>query len=415
MTVQALTSARWVRRLTEGAPAPRFEAPALPGRNAVPKVSRRRVAGVPTPLAGRPAGDQAVSPALRTLTGYVWRLAILAGAIYVAFTELAKLQTVAIAVFAALVLSAILLPVTTALGRVMPRGIAAALSLLLTLLLVIGLFGFIGASVAGQSAQLTTQLQDGVTQITHWLSRGPLKISNDTISNAVTQARAWLNNNRGALASQALSSAAIALELLTGLALAVFCSLFFLSSGSTMWDWTVRQFPEGRQNRVDGAVRAGWNAFSGYTRGILIVAGSNAIVVGIALALLRVPLALPLAVLVFFASFIPLVGAPVAMAIATLVALAGRGPLIACVVLLMIVLVGQFEGNVLHPLVMARAVNLHPVVIALSVASGAVLGGIVGAVIAVPLVSTIWGVTKYLREHQADAVFSGAGAAARRP
>jgi predicted PurR-regulated permease PerM len=84
-----------------------------------------------------------------------------------------------------------------------------------------------------------------------------------------------------------------------------------------------------------------------------------------------------------------------------LVALAGRGPVIALVVLVMIVLVGQFEGNVLHPLVMARAVNLHPVVIALSVASGAVLGGIIGAVIAVPLVSTIWGVTKYLRAHPA--------------
>jgi len=114
-----------------------------------------------------------------------------------------------------------------------------------------------------------------------------------------------------------------------------------------------------------------------------------------------VPLALPLALLVFFATFIPLIGAPVAMAVATVVALAGRGPLIALIVLAMIVLVGQFEGNVLHPLVMSRAVNLHPVAVALSVAGGAVLGGIIGAIIAVPVVSTAWGVRKYLRDHPA--------------
>ena len=100
----------------------------------------------------------------------------------------------------------------------------------------------------------------------------------------------------------------------------------------------------------------------------------------------------------FFATFIPLIGAPIAMAVATLVALAGRGLAVALIVLLMIVLVGQFEGNVLHPLVMSRAVSLHPVVVALSVTSGAVLGGIVGAVIAVPVVSTAWGVMKFLRD-----------------
>jgi putative heme transporter len=343
-------------------------------------------------------GDQAVAPALRTITGYVWRLAVLAVVVYVTFTVLAKLHTVVIAVFAALVLTAVLLPVTALFARWMPRGLAAALSLVLAGLVIIGLLAFIGASAARQAGDLTKQLHDGITQITSWLNQGPLKISTTNINNAVSQAQKWISDNRGALASHALSSAEIVLQLLSGLALAVFCSLFFLNGGSRMWDWTVGQLPARSRSRISGALIAGWNAFSGYTRGILIVASTNALVVAIALLILRVPLALPLALLVFFGTFIPLIGAPIAMAVATVVALAGRGPLIALVVLVMIVLVGQFEGNVLHPLIMSRAVSLHPVVVALSVACGAILGGIIGAIVAVPLVSTVWGVAKYLRD-----------------
>jgi putative heme transporter len=347
---------------------------------------------------GHQGGDASVSPALRTATGYVWRIAILASAVYVVFIALARVHTVAVAVFGGLVLCSILNPITRVLSRVLPRGLAAVLTLLLAVVVVVGLITYVGASAANQSSQLTSELQAGVTRLSRWLNRGPLKISTADLNNIVDQTRAWISNNRGALAKQALNSAGLAVELVTGFALAIFCSLFFLSSGEKMWVWTLDQLPRRRQVRIDGAVRAGWDAFSGYTRGILIVAASNATVVAIALLALRVPLALPLAVLVFFATFIPLIGAPVAMAVAALVALAGRGPVIAVVVLAMIVLIGQFEGHVLHPLVMSRAVNLHPVVVVLSVVTGAVLGGIIGAIIAVPVVSTTWAVMKYLRE-----------------
>jgi predicted PurR-regulated permease PerM len=358
------------------------------------------LAGTAGPRPSCPLGDDAVSPALRSLTGYVWRLSFLALVVYLGFLALARLQTVAVAVFGALVLCSILLPITGLIARGLPRGLAATLSLVLALLVVAGVFTFVGASAANQSGQLTAQLQDGITQIAHWLNRGPMRIPTSDLNNAVAQAKIWITNNRGALASQALNSAGIALQFLSGLALAVFCSLFFLSSGEKMWGWTVEQLPATRTSRVDAAVRVGWTALSGYTRGILIVASTNAVTVAIALLILRIPLALPLAVLVFLGTFIPLIGAPVAMAVATVIALAGRGPLIALIVLLMIVLIGQFEGNVLHPLVMSRAVNLHPVVVALSVASGAILGGIVGAIVAVPLVSTVWAVTKHLREQE---------------
>ena len=151
----------------------------------------------------------------------------------------------------------------------------------------------------------------------------------------------------------------------------MFCSLFFLHSGERLWGWVLGQLPV-RRPRWDAAGRAGWMAFAGYTRGVVIVAVSNATLVGIALFLLKVPLALPLTLLVLLGAFIPLIGAPIALWIATLVALAGRGPLTALAVLVLIVVIGQIEGHVLHPVIMSRAVKLHPVVVAVSVASGTV-------------------------------------------
>ena len=139
----------------------------------------------------------------------------------------------------------------------------------------------------------------------------------------------------------------------------MFCSVFFLSSGSRIWTWLLGQ-AGGTGRRVDGAARAGWATFAGYTRGIVIIAATNAVLVFVALLILRVPLAFPLAVLTFFAAFIPLIGSPIALFVATLVALAARGPLIALLVLALIVVIGQIEGHLLHPLVMSRAVNLHP-------------------------------------------------------
>ena len=199
------------------------------------------------------------------------------------------------------------------------------------------------------------------------------------------QARTWVTANTASLAGQALGGAGVAVELLTGLALAVFCSVFFLASGERIWAWVSVQLGA-RRRRWDAAARAGWATFAGYTRGVVVIAASNAVLVGVALLLLRVPLALPLALLVFFAAFVPLVGAPIALAVATLVALAARGPLVAILVVVLTVAIGQVEGHILHPLVMSRAVNLHPLAVALSVASGTVLAGVIGAVVAVPLV-----------------------------
>jgi putative heme transporter len=351
---------------------------------------------VPVPPPHRSAPDDAVYYGLRVTAGYAWRLVVVALAVYLVFVVLGTLTFVAVAVFVGLVITALLRPAVDLFARAVPRGIAVLAALLLTVLALGGVVTFIANSVAGQSARLSVQFGHGLADLERSLAGAPFHLRAVDLGRLGEQARAWVTANTASLASQALGGAGVAVELLTGLALAVFCSVFFLASGERIWAWVSVQLGAGR-HRWDAAARAGWTTFAGYTRGVVVIAATNAMLVGVALVLLRVPLALPLALLVFFAAFVPLVGAPIALAVATLVALAARGPVIAILVVVLTVVIGQIEGHVLHPLVMSRAVNLHPLAVALSVASGTVLAGVIGAVVAVPLVAVAWTVWSALR------------------
>ena len=333
---------------------------------------------------------------LLVTAAYAWRVIVVAVAVYLLFAVLAKLTLVAVAVFVGLVITALLRPLVDVLSRKIPRGLSVAVALLLTLVAIGGIFTFVADSVASQTTTLSNQFVSGLNEIERSLAGAPFHIRAVDLTQAGQQIRAWVTKNGGSLAGQALGGASVAVEVLTGLALAVFCSVFFLSSGTRIWDWLLTQ-TGGNSRRWDGAARAGWATFAGYTRGIVIIAATNAALVCLALLILRVPLALPLALLTFFATFIPLIGAPIALFVATLVALAARGPLIALLVLVLIVLIGQIEGNLLQPLVMGRAVNIHPLAVALSVACGTLLAGVIGAVIAVPLVAVTWTVWTTLK------------------
>jgi predicted PurR-regulated permease PerM len=342
--------------------------------------------------------DDTVHHGLKVATAYAWRLIVLAVAVYLVFVVLAKLTLVAVAVFVGLVITALLRPLVDLFSRALPRALAVAVALLLTIVAIGGVFTFVADSVAGQSASLSTKFISGLTDIERSLRGAPFHIRAVDLTQVGHQIRDWATQNGGSLAGRAIGGASVAAEVLTGLALAVFCSVFFLNSGNRIWEWLLTQ-AGGNTRRLDGAARAGWATFAGYTRGIVIIAATNAALVCVALLILRVPLAFPLAVLTFFATFIPLIGAPIALFVATLVALAARGPLIALLVLALIVIIGQIEGHLLQPLVMSRAVNIHPLAVALSVACGTVLYGVIGAVVAVPLVAVTWTVWTALRSH----------------
>lgn len=338
---------------------------------------------------------------LRSAAGYTWRLLVLAAAAYLTFLALGRVKLAVIGVFAALVLTAMLRPLVTSLAtsRVgpVPRWLAVALGLLFALVLFFGILAFAGFSIAGQVGRLAQPFQDGLERLVAWLQTSPLHLRSRDLEMLGTDARAWAREHQTQIAGQALGGAATAAEFLTGLALAVFCSVFFLHSGETMWGWIRDQLPERAREATARVGHRAWETFEGYVRGTILVALSNALMVTLILILLRVPLALPLGLLVFISSFVPLVGGPIAVAAAALVTLASRGPFIALIVVILIPVIGQIEGHVLQPLIMSRSVRLHPVVVALTVVCGGLLGGIVGAVVAVPVVAVGWAVISELR------------------
>lgn len=355
----------------------------------------------PADVAHRDAApNQPVPPPwLRTSAGWSWRLIVLVAGIALVFWAVTQVLIVFVAVFLALVFTAVLNPLTDLYTRVMPRALATAAAILSGVLVIGGLLTYVVVSVAGQWERLAGEFNTGIDQIVDLIENNPLPVNVevDTRDQWIDDAADWIQENSQTLVSRAAESAGSIVEGVAVLALAIFCTVFFLASGASMWRWFMSQVPVRTRERWHAAAGVGWYTFSGYTRGTVLVAITNGILAGIFLTILGVPLSAPLAVLVFIGTFIPLIGAPLAMIIAAVVALAADGLLTALIVTVGIAGIGQLEGHVLQPLIMGKQVSLHPVVVALGVTCGTVVGGILGAIIAVPLIAVAWSVFSTLR------------------
>jgi predicted PurR-regulated permease PerM len=343
------------------------------------------------------AGARTVGPGLRRAADYAWRLLVLGVAVYVLFRILLRFELVFIALFVALIITSLMHPPVRVLARRMPRPLAVLTTVLGCLALLAGLVWLVAESVSDESSSLGNEFRGGIDQIRNWLQGPPFHVNPSTLNNLQSKLTAWLSDHRSTLINQALTEASRIVEIATGLALALFCAVFFTTSGERMWLWFIGQLPSSAQETWARCGRTAWTTFAGYTRGTILVAASNAIMVGVALKLLRVPLVLPLTLLEFVASFVPLIGSPVALAVATVVALASRGVTTAAVVLALIVIIGQIEGHLLQPFVLGWQVRLHPVAVAVCVIAGTSLAGLIGAVVAVPLASIGWAVYQALR------------------
>lgn len=388
-----------------------------PGESERTKASARHFAGT-TPAAKRVAGarrnpsvvgyDETAPRWLRISAGWSWRLLVVVAAVSLVFWSTSKVLLVFIAVFLALVFTAVLRPAVNLFSRVMPRGLATALSIVLAILLILGMFTYVGFSVAGQWEDLADQFNSGVNTILQFLEESPLHITitSEDVQGWLESAQEWLADNSAAIATQALNSVGSVVQVFAAIALAIFCSVFFLIRGTEMWEWFLNQLPMRVRESWYVGGDAAWYTFSGYTRGTVIIAAVDGVLAVIVLLALGVPLAAPLAVLVFIGAFIPLIGAPLAMVIAMIVALAANGFINAVLVGIFIALIGQFEGHVLQPLIMGKQVSLHPVVVAVAVTGGTLVAGILGAVIAVPIISVAWAVFSRLRQVDPPTDFS---------
>lgn len=385
-----------------------------------PKASTKHLIGA-NPAAKKVAGarrnpsvvgyDEDAPHWLRTAAGWSWRLIVVVIAVGMVFYGTNKVLILFIAVFLALVFTAVLRPLVNVLSRVMPRGVATPLSMVFAVAVFAGLLTYVGLSVAGQWEDLGDQFNSGIGELLTTLEDSPLHITvtNADVQDWIAQAQEWVSENSGTIASQAWASVGSVGQVFAILALATFLTVFFLLRGKEMWEWFLNQLPVRHRESWYLGGGAAWYTFSGYTRGTFLVAGADGILAVIILLVLGVPLAAPLAVLVFIGAFIPLIGAPAAMVVAMFVALAANGIWNAVAVGIGIALIGQFEGHVLEPLVMGKQVALHPVVVALVVTAGTLVAGILGAVIAVPLVAVAWSVFSLLRHKDPPTDFSEFG------
>ena len=373
-----------------GAGRPRPE----PGR---PVVAEQRRAGRPEqarvsmPDRRETVAEQNRVPGwLQTGAAWSWRLLLLAAALYLIARVIGVLYIVVVPCTAALLLTALLQPLTARLRRAGLPSLAATWCTLLIAALVLGGLGMLITNrVSADYPALVEQTRHTATQVESWLSGPPFHIKSSSVQKALNDIPGYLSRHKALVEGTVVTGGKIAAEFIGGLVLMLFVMFFLIKDGDRIWSWLIGGLRAETAERVDRAGHAAWLAVVYYMRGTVAVAAIHALVIGVTLYIMGVPLVIPLAVLVFLAAFVPLVGLLVAGALAILVTLAAKGWVAALVLLIVLIVEDQLEGHLLQPQVVGRVIRLHPLAIILSLAVGGVLAGIAGAVVAVPIVAVI--------------------------
>jgi len=344
----------------------------------------------------REAAD-AVSFPVRVAAAWAWRIGLVAVVLYGLGRVLAFFSELTISLFVALLFVALLVPFVDFLDRHgWPRVLATLVSLLLGIALILGLFTLVVAQIATGFDDLADQASAGITQLQTWLSNGPLNLSSSQINDYITQARTALQANSQSLVNGAVAVGGTAATLLTGSFLVLFFTIFLTWDGRRVWSWVVRLLPASAESPMDAAMHRGWVTLTSYVRATIIVAAVDAIGIGIGAAVLQIPLAVPLAVLVFLGAFVPIIGAVVTGAVAVLVGLVAQGPVTALIMLGVVLAVQQLESHVLQPILLGKAVAVHPLAVFVAITAGATLAGIPGVLFAVPVIAVANTVISYL-------------------
>jgi len=312
-------------------------------------------------------------------------------------TAATRVPLVTIPVMVALILASAMAPAVRWLAaRGWPRALAVLSSFLVILAVAAGVVGGIITLVRQQASVLAARAEAGIGQLQQFVTTGPVALTNDQINAAREEFQKFLAG--GSLGADALTGLRTAGEIAAGSVLTAVILFFFLKDGEKIRSFLIGFLPATRQGKAHLAAGRSIVVLGGYVRGTLIIAAIDAVMVLIGLLVLRVPLAVPLAAVVFLGGFIPIIGATAAGSLAVLVALVENGPVTALIVLVILVAANQFEHHILQPLFMGRVLRIHGLVIILALAAGATLAGVIGALLAVPLTAVGWTIFKTLAE-----------------
>ena len=390
--------------------APTVLPPGAPQPRGVPSPEASAAAATVTPAASVPKRPASLEPdiprGLTVAAGYAWRLMLLAVFAAALLWAFGYFSAVTIPVVIAILLTAMLTPIKRGLMRVGigPMG-ASALSVLLMIVFVASIFTFVGSQVAQEGPQLVDMFSSGIQGLMAWLRELPYAVNQSALDTWVQQGLDWLRGQASFLAS-GLASAGIAFgNFAMGLLTCLIVLLFLLGQGRTIFAATIGVLvPRHYRAQVDAAGLRGWTSLVAYMRAAVIVALADALGVAAAAMILGVPLVAALFALTFFLAFIPILGAVTAGAVAVLLALVSHGPVSGLIMLVAVILVMQLETNLLQPLVMGKAVNLHALSVILGITVGGVLGGVLGALLAIPTLAFTVAFVSSLRQHEAEAL-----------
>jgi putative heme transporter len=319
-------------------------------------------------------------------------LAVIVAVVY----ALIQLRIAVLPVLIALLLAAAITPLVNFLRqRRVPNGLATWIALLAVLIVVGGIITAVVFAVRNQWGTLVERAAEGIGELQAWLDTTDLPIDDEQIEEARLAAIEFFTSSQ--FASGALSGAVAVGEIIAGILLTVVVLFFFLKDGEQIWRFLVERLGGAHKPQMRRSGTRAMEVLGGYVRGTVIIAVVDMIVIGTTLVILQVPLAIPLALIVFVGAFIPIVGATVSGILAALVALVANGPGAALIVLIVVIAVNQLEGDLLAPFVLGKSLNLHALVILLALTAGTILGGITGAILSVPIAAVSWAIYKTWR------------------
>ena len=386
------------------------EAPSTSGSSDEPD----KQSGYPVHLPWPTRDSDLVTPSLAASASWAWRFLLVVAAIWVLANILGFLSTVTIPLAIALLLAALLGPAKNWLvGHKTNPVVATVLVFVGGLTAVLGLITLVVQQFVHGAPELAKQATGGLDEIRSWLSDLGLNISDAQVDGWFDTASEWISTHSDRITSGALSTAVSAGHFLAGFLLALFTLFFLLKDGPQIWQWLLRLLPAQSRGAVDGAATRSWQTLGGYVKATALVALVDAVGIGIGLLILQVPLALPLAALVFLSAFIPLIGATLSGVVAVLIALVAVSPLTALLTLGVVLLVQQLEAHLLQPLLLGKAVKIHPLAVVLSIAAGVLVAGIIGALLAVPLAAAANAALSYLHQKPVDLTSNASHAPAR--
>lgn len=346
------------------------------------------------------AADSTVPAPLRQAAAWAWRLLLVAGVVYLAFKVAVALRLLVLPFITAVLLCALLQPLAS---RLVKAGLPRLAATWITLLIAIGVLTGVGILITNQVQadypKLSAEVRHTVNRIVHDLSGPPFRLNGARLDQLTSKLVTYLAQHKTVVAGTVLTGGKYFLEILAGLILTIFITFFLLKDGEMLWSRLMKGFSRFRGagpeaiERTDRASGAAWHALVRYIHGTTIIAIIHAVLIGIALWALGVPLIMPIAILVFIAAYVPLIGILVVGAVAILVTLATQGWIAALILLGVFLVENQLESHLLQPLVIGRAVRLHPLEIIIVLAIGGIVAGIPGAIVAVPtaaVVSAAW-------------------------